>query len=250
MVDYPTSFRGYGGGVIPQQNIYEASSIAKHTPGDWTSFSDGRRYRYAYNGGVALAAGHVIQSAPETTNYTNLVVAVAAAIGAKAVTITLGGVALTANQMTLGTLHVNAGTGLGYTYAIKGHSAQATTTGNVTINLFDPLVIALDTTSYVTLTSNLWSKVVTAPASTPTGKVVGVAICVVPINYYAWLQTRGPAAVETVGTLIVGNLAEAYTATTPGCVGPVLGNILPVVGEVMKVNITTTMSQIYLSIRE
>jgi hypothetical protein len=56
--------------------------------------------------------------------------------------------------MTKATLSVNAGTGLGQNFSVLHNDTQASTTGNTTIDLDDPIYVALDSTSRVSLVHN------------------------------------------------------------------------------------------------
>lgn len=193
---------------------------------------DGRHYRYALAGGTALVPGKLQQTAAETTGWENLAVA-AAAIGATSVT-TTSTVTVTANQLTGGYMVVTTSTGVGYQYEIGTHAAASSAV--VTLNLVDPIIVALDTNSRVDLVANPYSGVIVNPA-TATGFPVGVAVAAVPATYYGWIQCRGVANVLADGAITVGTSLVASNATA-GAVEPLTG-VQAIVGTAMT-GISTT----------
>jgi len=222
-------------------------------------FPDGRRFRMALNGAVALTAGMLVQAAaPPVTNHTNIAVQAAADVGTFVVSVTLGATAVIANEYTDGYLYVNdAGadtTTEGYLYRIKSHpAAAASATLAVTLYEDSPLHIALTTNSEVTLYHSNFYKTIVHP-SPPTAALAGVAPTAVAANTYYWCQTRGPAAVITEGTLVQARSCQA-SSTTDGAVTPMTltegtpnTEIAAVVGRVLAVNATTEKSLIQLTL--
>jgi hypothetical protein len=94
--------------------------------------------------------------------------------------------------------------------------------------------------------SDPWSGLVVAPAA-ETGAVMGVPVVDMALSAYGWFQTHGPAAVLTVGTLVLGHNA-VRSATVAGGVAPATSDILDIVGTVMLVDVTTDYSLIKLNI--
>jgi hypothetical protein len=216
---------------------------------------DGRVFRYAKAGGVALNIGTLAQEAVVTTGHTkDLAVAAAAAIGATAVTITNSTTAITANMYAEGYLFTNDAAGEGQICTIKSHCAEATGSGSCVITLEDEdaLTVALTTLSEVGLRKNLYKDLVVCP-TTLTGIVAGVVPCAVALNYYFWVQTWGPAAILTNGTVIRG-LTCVASGTTGGAVDVTplnsvgtSGQEFPV-GTVMSVAGSTEYSLVNLTI--
>jgi len=169
---------------------------------------DGRYFRYAYAGAVALVPGTLQQASAEVTGSQNLAVS-AAAIGAVSIT-TTSTVTCSANDFAGGWVIVTTTPGQGYQYQIGSHAAA--TAAAVTLNLVDPITVALTTASRIDLVANPYSKVVINP-TTATSCAVGVAVAAVPINYYGWIQTRGVATVLADGALAVGTQVVASNAT-------------------------------------
>lgn len=202
------------GNFIEPQDIF--TSLAPNADGNggtnigaMATTGDGRMFRYCKVGAVALVPGKLYQaSAEDTTNLENLAVT-AAAIGATSVT-TSTTVTLTANQTAGGFMVISTGTGAGYTYKLKGNTAA--TAAVTTLNLEDPIIVALDATSKVDITMNPYNSVVVNP-TTATSAPIGVPVFAVNVGSYGWLQTHGPCAVLADGTVAVGNPVVASTST-------------------------------------
>ena len=212
-----------------------------------------RVFRWTRNGSVALTVNRLCQESVVVTGHGgDLAIATAAAINARSVTLTNSTTAITANQYAGGYLWID---NEGHCYKIKSHPAESTGTGSVVITLEDDdyLRAALTTaTSNAGLRRNPYDSVVVNP-TTPTGAPVGVTPIAVTASYYFWLQTWGPAAVLTNGTLIVGYMASPG-ATTAGSVDVYPLNSVdgsgqqPIVGVASRVRPTTEFSLIDLRI--
>lgn len=217
---------------------------------------DGRVFRYAKAGGVALGIGQLMQEAVVTSGHTkDLLVAVKAAIGATSVTVTNATTPITANMYAEGYLFVNNEDGEGQICTIKSHPAESTGTGSCVITLEDEdaLTVALTTSSRVGLRKNLYKDVVVSAQAAVTAPPVGVTPCAVADEDYFWLQTWGPAGVLTNGVVVLGKTVYP-SVTTNGAVDPYLTNataaagLEPVVGWVMSVAASTEYSLIYLTL--
>lgn len=195
---------------------------------------DYREVVLVQNGGTALVSGVLVQSPAQIgANHTDLVVVAAAAIGATAVTITLGGTAVTANQYAGGYAIISAGPGIGQTLKIASHPAQSTTTGNVVITLADPLSVALTTSSTVSLVlpqygsmngTDFTSFGVIINPTTATGKVLGVTLYPIPASTanqasYGFIVCKGPVACLCGATTAIG-LDVMPSSATAGAVIP------------------------------
>lgn len=192
------------------QNLFESSTTALLSLGERVATQDGRAYRYAYAGAVALVPGTLLQAPAEITNHENLAPA-AAAIGATQVTVTLGATAVTANQYAGGYLMVTVTPGQGYQYLIASHPAAALST-TVVLTLSDPIQVALTTSSRCDLVANPYNGVVINP-TTATSAPIGVAVYPLPINTYGWIQVSGAACVLADGTVTVGTNLVASNGT-------------------------------------
>lgn len=230
--------------VISQALFDISESSAQQNLGELVRSADGRSFRYAYAGAVALVAGTLLQAPAQTTGNQNVAIA-AAALGATAIT-TTGTVTLTANQLSQGYAIVSVTPGIGYTYLISSH--PAVTAAVVTVTIKDTIQVALTTSSKVTFIENPYSLVIVNP-TTFTNVPVGVALAVTPINYYGWIQVSGSGNVLADDTLTVGNAVQP-SDTVAGAVTPasVSASVAPIVGTAMQTGTDTDGTLIFLTI--
>lgn len=202
---------------------------------------DGRYFRFALAGGTALVPGKLQQAQIEVTGNQNVALA-ASAIGATTIT-TTGTVTLTANQAVGGYAVITTGTGLGYVYQIGSHATVSAAV--VTLNLVDPIIVALDTTSKLDIVTNPYSAIVVNPA-TATSTPVGVAVAATPASYYGWVQTKGVANVLADGAVVVGTSVCASNGTA-GAVEATAG-VQALVGTAVTGIATTEYGAILLNL--
>lgn len=229
--------------AMPQELLKESSIQEFPLFAKAVDPNNGDCYRYVKAGAVALVPGK-LQDAPLVVgNHSNISVYAAAAIGATSVTVTLGATAATANQYAGGQMVVNDATGEGYTYKIASHPA-ANSAATLVLTLEDPLKVALDTTSQVTLCANPGNGVL-LHASTEVSYPVGVAIYPITASYFGWIKTRGAvAALQDSSTTTVG-LGCAASGTTDGAVTASNG-VLANVGYYLVGGVSTEYNPIYL----
>ena len=190
------------GGAVGQ-SLYSSSATAAHTPGTLAySVVGGRKFRYVKCGATALVVGNCIQAPAEKTNHDQLTPS-AAAIGAEQITVTLGATAVTANQYAGGQAVIDTTPGEGYAYTIKGHPA-ADASATVVLTLETPIIVALTTSSRVTIAPNPYNLVIQHPVTTATGVALGGAVFIIVANEYGWIQSGGPGAALIAGTPGVG----------------------------------------------
>jgi hypothetical protein len=109
-------------------------------------------------------------------------------------------------------LVINDAAGEGIAYAIKGHPA-ADSGASLTVELEDPIAVALTTSSEATLIANRFAGVVISAvdqADTPAG-VPNVAIAA---GEYGWLQTGGLCSVLADEILTVGKECTIGSSVT------------------------------------
>jgi hypothetical protein len=207
-------------GDIPFNSVYKESASQEFALGTRLELWDGRVFRYAKNGAVALGAGKMTQSVGPTAHHENIATGVVSAIGATTVGIaTTLSTAMVLNEYAEGWLVINDATGEGQCYQIKGNDAG--TTGN--IYLWDGLVVALATTSEFTLIRNRHRGVVVFP-TTAASTAAGVPLIAVTAAYYFWAQVKGPAPllVDSGDTVVIGNpVGEPATHGDAGACGVV-----------------------------
>lgn len=193
----------------------------------------GPTYAYAKAGGTNLAAGVYNTSAAVDANFTAIAVAVAAAVGDKVIYVTAGA-ACADGEYEQGNVIVYDDAGVGYAYKIKRHETMAAS-GTMTVELEDPIQIALKTSSVVTLRRNPYMATIVA-ATTITGPVVGVCPTVVTANYYYWLLVRADlASVLIQGTPAVGN-ALSPSSSVAGAAA-INSGTLPIIGTAVQVGV-------------
>lgn len=209
-----------GSTAVPVSSIYGETATQKFPIGTQYVTEDGRKFRYAKNGAVALGRALMCQAPVEIAHHKEIVIGTAAAVGDTTLTIsTTLSTATTADQYKDGFIIINKGTGLGQTYRVKSNTAGTT----CTVTLYDPVVIAIAATAEFTLKANPWNGVIVS-ATTQTGIPVGVPLNTVTIGYYCWLQTHGPAGmtVDTGDTVVLGHpVGKPGTNAVAGACGTI-----------------------------
>ena len=194
---YGTLWGDYG-----DEKVTGTSQI--HPYGTRMVLPDGRVFYYGQTDG-AQTAGAICQSAVGVANHDMDLAVNTAAAGAKSLSVTVGGTAVTANQYADGYVYVNDGTGEGHIYKIRQHDAISSS-GSGTINLYDgdAIVVAFEAATIVGLAKNPYKDFIVFP-TTATGHPVGVAATDFDDDDYGWLQTWGPAAVLCDVAFVIGN---------------------------------------------
>jgi len=183
-------------------------------------------WRYA-KAGAAIGIAVPVQGAAvaHAEQDDDIVVAAASAIGDYTVTLTStanldAAPNNEANAFAEGYLVVNDEAGEGQCLKIKSNEALVTT-GDSVFTLYDPLTIALTTSSEVGLVMSPYCDVI-ATAAILTGIALGAApIAVTGADYYFWLATGGPAAVLANTTIVKGD--PAVVGTSAGEADPTAG---------------------------
>jgi len=239
----------YGLNQILKDGLHDVSTVQRAPIGTMIHDIGGdSKYRYAEYGGTTKA-GDVVQAEAPDAAHDDLDpsgTGTGAGVAAGSTIISIAdSITLVKDEYANGYLVVEADTGKAYRYLIKSNEADAAA-GNKNVTLWDNgLEIAVDSTSDVKLIKNRWKEVIICP-TTLTGIVAGVGMGVGADGSFGWVQTRGPAAVLTAGTLVIGD--NAVPLTTAGAVGPSAGDILPNIGWVMDVGPTTEHSLVFLTL--
>jgi hypothetical protein len=174
-------------------------------------------YLYCKNGAGALATlGTPIQSAAavHAEQDDDIVCGAAAAIGDYLVVVTStanldGSPNDEDNTFAEGYLYVNDEAGQGQMYKIKSNEALVTT-GNSNFILYDPLTVALTTSSELGLIMNPCYKVI-ATAAVLSGCFIGVNLLAISANYWFWAKVRGPAPVNMHAAVAKGTYVVVGT---------------------------------------
>jgi len=211
--EYGEALKGMGV-IPPSQGIYEMSSAQVCTLGHRIAFADGRVFRYAKAGAVALAPGKFVK-AGHTNHSINTVVNAAVAVGNNNVVVRTGAACTTGAE---GYLQTNDAAGEGHLYKIKTTAANSTTVAYTDVTLYDPIATALvAATSEVSILSNPYEQCEIVSAAGEL--VVGVPPITVTAEYYFWLQTWGLASVlsnntPTAGYVVYPSFSDDIGGTT------------------------------------
>jgi len=200
---------GDGTGSRAGQGIYTESSTAKFAIGEKLEFADGRCFRYGYTA-AAVNAGLLVSqdvSATALVESDDIVIDASGdyspAAGSSKVQITLA--SISANDYAGALLQITDDDGEGIQYRIKSNSATGkTTAGKVDIELFDPIKVALTTSSDFAIVGSLWYNVRGATAGTDY-VVSGVTPIAFTANYYGWFQTAGIATILADGSIAIAD---------------------------------------------
>ena len=211
---------------IMPQDLYTVSATQGTDLGSLATTGDGRYFRYVKVGATALVPGQIYQGpATDAVNWSpagGLGVGQANATGAASFTVSAS-TTVTANGLQDAIMSVAVGTGVGYTYRIKGNSATSGATGMV-IYLDDPLQTNLATDSRVVFTPNLYNGVIVC-GTTLSAVPVGTALYPVAAAHFGWLQTKGLVSqyVASSGTPATNQRVGFNLQTPTGAVATVTG---------------------------
>ena len=226
-LEVPSYPRGilYGDQVQPYQTEYEQSATQQYTLGTLLEYADGRKFRYARNGGVALAKAYMTCGASVVANVqaeTQTTSGAAVAIGDQEIVIDVTNASgITDDLYAEGSLTVDSSTAAGDIYKIVACKLLTTTTARLLLE--QPIRTAFSATSVVSLHRNRWRDVVVYP-TTATQPATGIPLIAVTINYYCWLQTGGdaPCYVDTGDTIVIGEpVGKPGTPAVAGTCGAV-----------------------------
>ncbi len=180
---------------------YEESAIQLFPLG--TKLIQGERvWRYSKNGSGTLVIAGPVQGPAVIHAEQNYNIEVGATSDIGDFTVTLTGTTNLdnspndeANAFSEGYLFINDEAGEGQCYKIKSNEAFSTTDDAV-FTLYDPLTIALTTSSQAGLLHNPYNRVVAA-AAVNSNMVIGVPLLAITASYFFWAQSGGPAPVRT-----------------------------------------------------
>lgn len=167
---------------------------------------EGRTFRYAKAGAVALVKGYMCQGPAVVANYTEEVQTghgIAVGLAAGNILITTGATPA-ADLFAQGWLVVNkGGSGISQVRKILTSGSHATIIAVTFEGVLETAILATDECSLIQ--SPLLNTIV-MPVTTPTNVPVGVPPIAVTAAYYYWSQTEGPAAVvvDTAETIVIG----------------------------------------------
>lgn len=156
--------------------------------------NNGNRYRYVKVGGSALVTANCLQEPAEDTQFVSMAVPAAVALGSTSITVTNGTTTVTAGMFANGTLTISTSTGIGQKFNIVSHTTGGSGDA-ITYTIDRPLLIALTTSSKVSVRVNPYNGVIQSPVTTQTGAAVGFAIYANALSTYGFIQSGGNTAV-------------------------------------------------------
>ena len=237
---------GKGGSQYATANPYAESATQLFPLGSKLIYGN-NTYRYVGIGGTAVTAGKLLQQPAVVSDHANMSATAAVAAGETAISVETGGTDITLNQYANGYLWVNDVAGEGQMLRVKSNPAHDHSADpSIVITCYDALATALTTNSQLTLLADPSNDLIVAPA-TETGALMGATVIDLTADYFGWAVISGPAALLTVGTLVVGN-AAVRSGGTAGGVAPATDNVLMEVGDVMAVSANTEYSLINMNL--
>ena len=187
------------GDIKIAQGVFEASATQKGPVGTRVRVGD-RAFRYAYAGGTQLEAGVLLECAT-LVEEEGISPDDDVAVGATTMTIVS---AAAQTDCAEGYMFTHEADGEGYSYRIKKATANADTSTETDIELYDPIHVALTTSTEVALMNNPYYDL--DIAATITKFCPGVAPTVVPAGYWFWCQTWGPCATWQDDAIAAGSI--------------------------------------------
>lgn len=154
----------------------------------------GNRYRYVKVGASALVAGNLLQEPVEDAQFVSMTVPAIVAIGSTSITVTNGTTTVAAGDFVDGLLTISTSTGIGQSFHIVSHTTGGSG-ASITYNLDRALLVALSTSSKVSVRKNPYNGVIQYPVTTQTGGAVGFARIANTLGTYGYIQSGGDTPV-------------------------------------------------------
>ena len=238
----------------PNGAQFDVTTTKRRPLGTALILQDGRTFRYAENGGVALAAGRVAQSEVPTANWDELAIPTAVTAGTRTFNVTNGATTILADDFADGYMNVEDDAGEGHLYQIQANDAEAAGSAAFSLTLMagEGVIVAFSTATTVGLTKH-WLKDVIIHPSPATATIAGVAPVLMPIDNFGWIQVHGPSSVLHDSTTTTITIARTVvdSADVDGAVcgfvasGGALNN-KQVIGQAMEVSATAEESLVFL----
>lgn len=192
------------------------ANLGRFALGHTLILPDGREYKFTLNDGTVEIAGNLYQSVAAVADHNNTTADVVRAIGATAISSTLGATAAAVDIYAEGVVHIADVDGEGYSYRIRramtaGNAHAAAATSSVlTVNLEagESVQVALTTASNISYTRNRYHRATISPGP-PTAALTGVSPGVAALDRFYWSQVKGYAAVLSDATLLAGLPVQA-----------------------------------------
>lgn len=264
----------FSGSIVgePQQgadiDIYESSSNPKYALGFGFTRADGNKYRYCHfgaltNRGTLVSADVSESNLAKIENVGALVANITKrageifnpnAVGSRYLQLVI---TATAQQFEGGYLTVTTGAGAGFTYRIKGHTTTSDNnpvTGNIYADIDSPLVVAIDSTSDITIQGSPYANL--EAVSTTDTIPAGVTVSNNTAAAYGWICTNGVVGVlqdVNIGTIgkpcfVSSNTAGAIQCKQSATSSTTNELVLPIVGYMLEAGSSADYSIIKLQL--
>ena len=233
--------------LLTQSDIQDKGTVQLHPLGQEGTDEVGRQYRYGKAGGT-ITAGQVLTCPANVANHVGSRATNSAAIGDSEIQVTVGATAVTADQYQGGVIVINAGTGIGQQFKIKGNTAAASS-GTTTVYIEGQVKVALASAdSKADLYPNKFNGL------TASNTLLLRRVCVATQGFsngeYGWFATRGVFGVLVEGSAV--GLADPVipSATTAGAVEGIGTAAVTdqVVGYAIKAGVTAQVSGVDLNL--
>lgn len=189
-------------------DIYDTGASPKYAVGFGFTRADGCKYRYCHFGAISnrgiLVSTDVDESSLIYRDDSRMVALVANyvtpagetiapnAIDARYMQVTI---TATANQFAGAYISITSGTGIGFTYRIKGNTAtDDPSTSDVRLDLYDKIVVAVDSNTGFQIAGNPYANLEIVDDSDDR-LAAGATVTNNSATDYGWIQTRGVATV-------------------------------------------------------
>lgn len=204
--------------LISSINFYSEETNQSTPVGTFMFDQIGRGYRYNLNGGVAQVKGNLQQARPTDTQFDEMAITTATAIGGTVLTFTNGTTTIAANDFKDGVAAITSSSGIGQVYRILSHTTGTTGATGLTVTIEDPLETATTTSSKLTIRSNPYALTVVA-AGPVTAAAVGGSVHALALSKYGWLQTKGVGSALSDATVTAAStMGLSPSAGTAGAV--------------------------------
>lgn len=238
--------------IITAQDIFAQGTTSPYAKvGQLAVDVWGNRYRYVKAGLAALVAGNLLQESAEDTQFVSMAVPSAVVIGATQITVTNGTTTVAAGDFVDGLLTVSTSTGIGQSFHIISHTT-GTSGAAITYNVDRPVLVALTTSSKVSVRKNPYDGVIQYPVTTQTGGAVGFARIANTLSTYGYIQSGGdtPCLFDNGTNTSNGATGIAPSAAVAGSVAPVLDAVGAItIGFARQVSsVDSTVSICHISI--
>ena len=247
-------------------DIFDTASSPKYAVGFGFQRADGAKFRYVHfgaisNRGTLVATDRSESSLSKIENVGALVANITKranetinpnAIGARYMQLVISA---TAQQFEGGYLTFTTGTGVGFTYRIKGHTVTTDAnpvTGNIYLDLHDSIVVALDSNSDIAIAGNPYANL--ESATTTDELPVGVTITNNTATNYGWVQTHGIVGVLQDATIGTQGDPVSISSATAGAIQAAEAEsntnllVYPVVGYMVEPGSSADYSLVYLTL--